>query len=612
MKQAGQRAQLDQNIIPSSWKELTAEQMAIFLRDFVTKKDGSFFMFWPLLKKYISENDKTASMSKTKYYNLSGFVGGLFAYFFTFIAAMYEKSQGGGLKKPTAMDKIAVKYHLDQLFLSDRAHDYNFYIRQILPSGNYQRIVQEGEKEKKISQTQAQKNACWAKIQYYLSCNNVPQVQDSLERIFDWLRRRNSEYLGNKDTIIQMLEGSGESASSLYIQNYIQENAMGSSYGNCLMILDNVWPQGRTDLWICANKQFPDKFPVAPAPNPKAGAEQAEDDKLEGIQFAKDAKDLIEQGVKQIIFTGAPGTGKTYAAKLLAQMMGARQPWNEDVCYTLVQFHPSYDYTDFVEGLRPVPVTGSETGEFKFGKLDGHFKAFCRRVLEQNDPDGKYFFIIDEINRAELSKVFGELMYCLEADKRGKKNSVRTQYQNLPTYSIEENRCLKSEEDDFSGGFFIPDNVIVIGTMNDIDRSVESMDFALRRRFEWIEAKVDKDMLTGAFRRFGGVFNTYAEELAKDIMALNGTIETKGRLCGLNRQYFISQGQFANLPKDKFDKPTGIENLKRYVWAYRIEPLLREYLRGEWEKNITAFVDSCREAFGLPAAKEVDGHDNEG
>jgi len=323
-----------------------------------------------------------------------------------------------------------------------------------------------------------------------------------------------------------------------------------------------------------------------------------EREEIKGNKFAEGAKKRIEHGVKQIIFTGAPGTGKTYTAKLIAGCMGARQPWNDNACYTLVQFHPSYDYTDFVEGLRPVPVAGSEAGEFKFGKLDGHFKAFCRQVLKQDKPNEKYFFIIDEINRAELSKVFGELMYCLEADKRGKENSVQTQYQNLPTYSTEKGCCLEPEEDVFSSGFFIPANVIVIGTMNDIDRSVESMDFALRRRFEWMEAKVDEAMLVGAFRRFGGILNTNAGKLAKDVMALNGKImEGEGRRCGLDRQYFISQGQFANLPADKLDKTVNIEDLKRYVWDYRIESLLREYLRGESEKTIEGFVGSCREAF---------------
>lgn len=218
---------------------------------------------------------------------------------------------------------------------------------------------------------------------------------------------------------------------------------------------------------------------------------------------------LIVAKAKQIILTGAPGTGKTYIAKNIAKEKGTDLTWKNKVNgkypkYEFVQFHPSYDYTDFVEGLRPVE---DENGEIKFQKVDGIFKKFCREVVNAKNKEGKYFFIIDEINRADLSKVFGELMYCLESDKRGADNKIQTQYANLPTYNPktkskyepdtkDKNKSDTNEDkynlDVFADGFYIPENVYIIGTMNDIDRSVESMDFALRRRFIWKEIKVPK------------------------------------------------------------------------------------------------------------------------
>ena len=319
-------------------------------------------------------------------------------------------------------------------------------------------------------------------------------------------------------------------------------------------------------------------------------------------------KEMITEGnCRQIIFTGAPGTGKTRIAQKIAEEIGIA------IDDHFVQFHPSYDYTDFVEGLRPVEVktqsgetveVKTQSGETKiqFVKVDGIFKAFCRKIVEKGDKDGLYFFIIDEINRANLSKVFGELMYCFEKDKRGEKNGVPTQYQNLPTYQKtgDSFSAIAKEEDVFAKGFYVPENVCIIGTMNDIDRSVDSMDFALRRRFEWVEFIVNDNMLRNAFSEMfrdkldSDKPDIDIKSLVNDVTELNKYIQKEGASFGLNRQYDISQGQFANIPENR---QSAIKDIKDYVWNYRIKSLLREYLRGEDEKSIKGFLDKAAKKF---------------
>ena len=373
--------------------------------------------------------------------------------------------------------------------------------------------------------------------------------------------------------------------------------------------------------------------------------------------------DLLKEN-HNLVLTGAPGTGKTYMAHAIAKEMGAETMF--------VQFHPSYDYTDFVEGLRPVD---NDNGQIAFERKDGVFKDFCKRAIknlvdsektieslakeiswqekldsfvedaieqrtkyetltgnkfiisefnknnivvfiEQNEkvqelnvnadvilelltndvplnkvkdikdyykrtygtaPDSYAFVIIqklramkqnmpttqvnkidkkpfvciiDEINRGEASKIFGELFYAIDPGYRGNiEHMVQTQYQNLVP-----------EGDVFKNGFYVPDNVYILATMNDIDRSVESMDFAMRRRFTWKEVTpADTENMLDVL--------PCAKEAKECMTRLNNKIaETKG----LGAAYMIGPSYFLKLKNGDFDKLLNM-NLK---------PLLKEYLRG--------------------------------
>ena len=384
----------------------------------------------------------------------------------------------------------------------------------------------------------------------------------------------------------------------------------------------------------------------------------------------KEYIDLLTEA-HNLVLTGAPGTGKTHMAQAIAEEMGAVTKF--------VQFHPSYDYTDFVEGLRPIEKGDGQMG---FERKDGVFKEFCREAIknlidseksiesltkemswqekldrfvedsieegtkfktvtgsefiiseiknhsivihnEQNEkttqvavnadeilelltnevplnivrdirnyfsrkfgtqPDSYAFviakairamrqkmpvveankidrkpfvFIIDEINRGEASKIFGELFYAIDPGYRGKNGHlVQTQYQNLVP-----------ETDVFGKGFYVPENVYILATMNDIDRSVESMDFAMRRRFAWKEVTPTdtEDMLDTL---------SCAKEAKATMNRLNNAIaETDG----LGSAYMIGPSYFLKLGENEgnFFK----------LWKMNIEPLLKEYLRGFRKAN---------------------------
>ena len=301
---------------------------------------------------------------------------------------------------------------------------------------------------------------------------------------------------------------------------------------------------------------------------------------------------------KQIILTGAPGTGKTYlaqqlaAAKILNKSLDSKEVTaflkalnnngkdvkHEDLRrYKFVQFHHGYDYTDFVEGLKPEL---SDSHEVVFKRRLGVFGLFCKEASDAYDNNKEippnYVIVVDEINRADLSRVLGELFVGLE---------YRNQEIDTPYSSIK-----LDENDDEAYKLKIPPNLYIIGTMNDIDRSVDSMDFALRRRFGWQEI-LASDSQDGILNE--KITKTNLRQQAKDRM--NAVNELIGKAMNLGQEYQLGAAYFAKIQdyKDCKDCKDPFEEL----WDNHISVILEEYLRTESTENQREQLEELKNAY---------------
>ena len=280
-----------------------------------------------------------------------------------------------------------------------------------------------------------------------------------------------------------------------------------------------------------------------------------EDDFLDEVFMAEEEYSKlvgILKAKKNVILQGAPGVGKTFAAKRLAySVMGVK-----DIDRVMmVQFHQSYSYEDFIMGFRP-----STTG---FELKKGAFYNFCKKA--EIDSDNDYFFIIDEINRGNLSKIFGELFMLIENDKRGI-----------------ELQLLYSDEK-----FAVPANVYIIGMMNTADRSLAMLDYALRRRFAFFEIKPGFE--TDGFREYKmSLDNDKFNKLINCVEKLNSVIASDE---SLGEGFCIGHSYFCNFEADKIDN----ECLYGIV-EYELIPLLKEYWFDEptkvkdWSNNLRSAV----------------------
>lgn len=303
---------------------------------------------------------------------------------------------------------------------------------------------------------------------------------------------------------------------------------------------------------------------------------------------------------KNLLLTGVSGTGKTYLAQQVARaLVGDGNPGQIEQ----VAFHPSYDYADFIEGLRP-----SEAG---FVLEPGSFKSFCWRALEQ--PDQPFVFIIDDFNQGDVRTIFGEVVTLLEPDYRGVEHRIKTQYHNVLMRSYQAALAARDQVTlasiKFADGFFVPHNVFVIATMNEFEGRAEPLDSAVWRRFICYELKPQdrlsmlkeanlacsvqvegaQDKLTAAH---------FYDQAAARCTSLNQAISAEPSL-GPDYQvgpaFLLKTLNYLNLAGEISEE--SVSDALNQVWDLHLAPLLRTYLRGKSASELTKLLLKLRNAY---------------
>ena len=296
-----------------------------------------------------------------------------------------------------------------------------------------------------------------------------------------------------------------------------------------------------------------------------------------GIQLHLPASFLAEIGTlledkKQVIFQGPPGTGKTYVARKLASHLAGSEER-----LTFVQFHPSYAYEDFIQGFRP----RGEGGQVGFALKAGPLLSAADRA--RNEPDAKHFLVIDEINRGNLGKVFGELYFLLEY----REEAISLQY---------------SDEE-----FSLPENLYVIGTMNTADRSIALVDLALRRRFSFVEFDTGTEPVKGLLRRWLNANGLSHMEWVADIVDRANEKLADGR--PEDRHAAVGPSHF--MRKDKEGNPSLSPADAERIWKYDVLPYIEERLYGQHDRLGEFDFDALRSGATGTKVEQLDHADTE-
>lgn len=291
------------------------------------------------------------------------------------------------------------------------------------------------------------------------------------------------------------------------------------------------------------------------------------------------SKAIADTNNPNVILYGPPGTGKTFSVKSSLDFVCQ----GDTSRYEVLQFHPSFTYEDFIEGIKPKGV--SKDGNIRFELVNGIFKNFC--IKAKKYPEKDFYFVVDEINRANLSMVFGETLSLLEKDYRQdteNKNLIRTQYSALIEDLIKEDHKFKDlayEIDNNEVKFGVPKNVFFIGMMNDVDKSIDAFDLALRRRFKWIRKDCDYEVIEEETRFRGkDQFNNIGQYV-KACEKLNGYISKD---LGLGKSYEFGHSFFMKISDIAKRKDITNNNIEILFNLY-LRPTLKEYLRAVFAES---------------------------